>query len=107
MLQSRRVAAHAEQPWTRALSAHRPWFHQHRPHRLLQHRLATKLHRRKLSETIVNSLIHDEFATKNLDNRAGISIEFQLGFFVLKYWPEIISSLNGTAQAKGPALCEF
>ncbi len=80
-LQFRPDAALAEQLWMLAQSA--PGL-QHQPfqqHLLLQHRLVTKLQQRKLFESFAIRSIKTELH-KNLDNRAAISIEIQLGFFV-------------------------
>ena len=80
LLQFRPDAVLAEQLWMLAQSAPEV---QHQPfqHLLLQHRLVTKLQQRKLFESFAIRSIKTGLH-KNLDNRAAISIEIQLGFFV-------------------------
>ena len=81
LLQSRQDAALAEQRWMLAQSApgtqHQP-FHQHP---LLQQRLVAKLQLHKLFELLAIPSSKSGLR-KHLDNRAAISIEIQLGFFV-------------------------
>ena len=81
LLQFRPDAVLAEQLWMLAQSAPQPQHQPFQQHLLLQLRLTTKFQQRKLFEPFAIRPIKTELH-KNLDNRAAISIEIQLGFFV-------------------------